>query len=270
MMLLTDSIIFILQHDSALLYHFEPNRVRRGKEGGGIDRKSNSRRGYKKKTNTQVKQRTDREERDGQTCLHGACSSLTVCAEPPAAARAVLPAGSEQLSLQTLSKRKPSVQWYEPWKMGGGGSHVTGSHAPSSQLPSSVHCRLNARLEAADIDKPLHLHIEQSPRNSQTSVTRQAFFMFLFTSWACWRRGSPACTCTCRRCPLWGRSHCSAWSAARRWAQEEGPGSGAHTEPPGRTTDHPLDRWECCLCLQGKGRKGQMKKKKKKLSKKCL
>lgn len=30
--------------------------------------------------------------------------------------------------------------------MGGGGSQVTGSHAPSSQLPSSVHWRLNARL----------------------------------------------------------------------------------------------------------------------------
>lgn len=52
----------------------------------------------------------EREERDGQTCLHGACSSLTVWAEPPVAAIAVLPAGSEQLSLQTLSKRKPSLQ----------------------------------------------------------------------------------------------------------------------------------------------------------------
>lgn len=33
--------------------------------------------------------------------------------------------------------------------MGGGGSQVTGSHAPSSQVPSSVHCRLNARLKGA-------------------------------------------------------------------------------------------------------------------------
>lgn len=56
------------------------------------------------------KARIEREERDGQTCLHGACSSLTVWAEPPVAAIAALPAGSEQLSLQTLSKRKPSVQ----------------------------------------------------------------------------------------------------------------------------------------------------------------
>lgn len=31
--------------------------------------------------------------------------------------------------------------------MGGGGSQVTGSQAPSSQLPSSVHWRLNARLK---------------------------------------------------------------------------------------------------------------------------
>lgn len=33
--------------------------------------------------------------------------------------------------------------------MGGGGSQVTGSHAPSSQLPSSVHWRLNARLKGS-------------------------------------------------------------------------------------------------------------------------
>lgn len=31
--------------------------------------------------------------------------------------------------------------------MSGGGSQVTGSHAPSSQVPSSVHWRLNARLK---------------------------------------------------------------------------------------------------------------------------
>lgn len=35
--------------------------------------------------------------------------------------------------------------------MGGGGSQVTGSHAPSSQLPSSVHWRLNARLKGKDM-----------------------------------------------------------------------------------------------------------------------
>lgn len=35
--------------------------------------------------------------------------------------------------------------------MGGGGSQVTGSHAPSSQLPSSVHWRLNARLKGEEI-----------------------------------------------------------------------------------------------------------------------
>lgn len=35
--------------------------------------------------------------------------------------------------------------------MAGGGSQVTGSQAPSSQLPSSVHCRLKARLAEEDI-----------------------------------------------------------------------------------------------------------------------
>lgn len=56
------------------------------------------------------KARIDREERDGQTCLQVGCSSLTVWAERPVPAIAVLPAGSEQFRVQVLSKRNPLVQ----------------------------------------------------------------------------------------------------------------------------------------------------------------
>lgn len=64
----------------------------------------------KREDNDTGKARIDREERDGQTCLQVGCSSLTVWAERPVLAIAVLPAGSEQFRVQVLSKRNPLVQ----------------------------------------------------------------------------------------------------------------------------------------------------------------
>lgn len=53
---------------------------------------------------------------------------------------------ASQLIQQSLLNLKPSVHRKLSWKTGGGGGQVTGSQPPSCQLPSSVHCLLNARL----------------------------------------------------------------------------------------------------------------------------
>ena len=57
---------------------------------------------------------------------------------------------SSQLILHSLLNWKPLVHWYSPWNFGGGGSHVTGTQAPSCQLPSWVHWVLKARLSGRD------------------------------------------------------------------------------------------------------------------------
>lgn len=54
--------------------------------------------------------------------------------------------------------------------MGGGGSQVTGSHAPSSQLPSSVHWRLNARLKGKEKNQHLDLGVLGNFNEVQNSL----------------------------------------------------------------------------------------------------